>query len=192
MLGRTHVATGLAAGLTFAVATNTVTTTPLLAFGVAGAAALLPDLDQPASLAGSRLGLQPASWVLRLFGHRTFTHSLVALGLFALLVARLVALRPAGYVLPSAYLDMAIIGFVSHLAADGCTKEGIELLWPLPRRFYLMPFSGLRVSTVHDERLPWQVWRLQAYVDTERLFFRYPVYACLVLLIVNHTNFVLR
>ena len=192
MLGPTHVVTGIAAGLAVAVATNTMATTPVLAFGVAGAVALLPDLDQGASLAGSRLRLQPASWVLRWFGHRTFTHSLIGLGLFALLMARLVALRPAGYVLPWAYFEMAIVGFVSHLAADACTKDGIELLWPSRRRFYLIPFAQLRISTVHDERLPWQVWRMQAYVDTERFFFRWPVYACLVFLVVNHTNFVLK
>ena len=192
MLGRTHIATGITAGLAVAVAINTVATTPILAFGVAGAAALLPDLDQGASLAGSRLRLQPASWVLRWFGHRTFTHSLLGLRLFALLAVWLIALRAAGYILPPVYFEMAVIGFVSHMAADACTKEGIELLWPWHRRFYLIPVARLRISTVHDERLPWQVWRLQAYVDTERLFFRYPVYACLVFLVVNHTNFVLK
>jgi membrane-bound metal-dependent hydrolase YbcI (DUF457 family) len=89
------------------------------------------------------------------------------------------------------YFDMAIVGFVSHLAADACTKEGIEPLWPLPRRFHLLP-AWLRISTVHDERMPWQIWRLQAYVDTERFFFRWPIYAVLVFLVVNHTNFVLK
>jgi membrane-bound metal-dependent hydrolase YbcI (DUF457 family) len=82
--------------------------------------ALLPDIDTPKSLVG-RL-LQPISITLeRRLGHRTITHSLLALALVAG-VAYL--LFPASWVLLTA-------AYASHLVLDLLIGvQGIMLFWP--------------------------------------------------------------
>ena len=81
------------------------------------ASALLPDLDHPRSLLGRQL-----PWISgplsRLFGHRGFTHSLLAVGM-------------------GAVKDALIVGYLSHLLGDWLTPMGIPLLWPWRRRFRL-------------------------------------------------------
>lgn len=86
-----------------------------------------------------------ATWLARLLPHRGVTHSLLTCllltGGLTLLLAALPAWPTRG--LPLAFL----VGYVSHLAADGVTKTGVPLLLPLARRrFHLLP-RPLRITT---------------------------------------------
>lgn len=105
---------------------------------VALASALLPDLDHPNSLLGRRL-----PWISgplsRLFGHRGFTHSLLAVGIA---VWGLGQFQPPG-ALAEVVKDGLIIGYLSHLLGDWLTPAGIPLFWPLRRR-YRLPFLPLK------------------------------------------------
>ena len=72
---------------------------------------LLPDIDHPKSLLGQRL-----KWVsvpiARAFGHRGFTHSLLAvlisLALFQINV-------PADWLVPADVLQGMVLGYLSHI-----------------------------------------------------------------------------
>ncbi len=94
---------------------------------------LLPDIDHPRSLLGQRL-----KWIshpiARIFGHRGFTHSLLAvavsLWLFQLNV-------PADWFLPADVLQGLTLGYLSHIVADMLTPAGVPLLWPCRWRFRL-------------------------------------------------------
>lgn len=94
---------------------------------------LLPDIDHPKSFLGQRLKWlsQP---VARLFGHRGFTHSLLAvLGGVALFHLNI----PRDGVIPADVFQGLILGYLSHIAADMLTPAGVPLLWPCRWRFRL-------------------------------------------------------
>ncbi len=94
---------------------------------------LLPDIDHPKSLLGQRL-----KWisgpVARAFGHRGFTHSLLAvLGALALFQINM----PQDGLIPADALQGMVVGYLSHIAADMLTPAGVPLLWPCRWRFCL-------------------------------------------------------
>jgi membrane-bound metal-dependent hydrolase YbcI (DUF457 family) len=115
---------------------------------LAGVGALLPDLDARESrLKRVTVGAGIAPFVLpslvlhRTLGHRGMLHSLVGLGLTALLLG-LPLLRWLGWQPALALL----LGFGSHLALDACTRRGIPALWPDRTRRFLLP-ARLRFTT---------------------------------------------
>jgi len=112
---------------------------------------LLPDIDQ----ASNRLwDLLPGGNIIgrllkNLFiAHRTLSHSILGV---ALVYGLLVWLMPR--VLNSAYIDTGIvivaimIGYLSHLLADGLTEEGLPLLFPLKIKFGFPPIKKWRMHT---------------------------------------------
>ncbi|AUX72585.1 metal-dependent hydrolase [Erwinia pyrifoliae] len=94
---------------------------------------LLPDIDHPKSLLGQRL--RWLSWpIARVFGHRGFTHSLLAVGgAVALLQLKL----PSDWLLPADAFQGMVLGYLSHIVADMLTPAGVPLLWPCRWRFRL-------------------------------------------------------
>ena len=106
---------------------------PLAALG-----GVLPDIDHPQAWIGRRV--PGVSHLIRMvFGHRGGTHSLLAValcswGLWSLAARQGLPASPFGPYLGSA-ITALLIGYLSHLAADGLTKSGIPLLWPLQKRF---------------------------------------------------------
>lgn len=94
---------------------------------------LLPDIDHPRSVLGQRLKWisQP---IARAFGHRGFTHSLLAV--FAALALFQINV-PADWPLPADVLQGMVLGYLSHIAADMLTPAGVPLLWPCRWRFRL-------------------------------------------------------
>lgn len=97
--------------------------------GLAALGSLLPDIDEPQSLIGRKLGF--IAWPVKLvFGHRGFTHSLAAL---ALALAGLAAAAGAG-LLPAAGAAAFWVGYAGHLAGDGLTTSGVPLFWPAAAR----------------------------------------------------------
>ncbi|MDE0584724.1 metal-dependent hydrolase [Planococcus sp. A6] len=119
MTGKTHITGGIAASLAFAQVSH-YEPAILLIGGVAGA--LIPDICHGSSKIGRSLPIL-SKLISTLFGHRTFTHSL----LFLLLMT---ALFQA--VLPNEALAAGIlVGMISHIVLDMATKRGVKLLFPL-------------------------------------------------------------
>lgn len=113
--------------------------------------ALVPDLDD----AGNRLwDFLPigdmAGKVFRkiFYKHRTVSHSLLGLFLFYKFLEWLLprVLNP-NFINPQIILISVMIGYISHLASDLITKEGLPLLFPLRMNFGIPPISSLRVTT---------------------------------------------
>lgn len=154
MTGRTHDLAAFTA-LNYIIITTAVPemtlATALFAFGANMMGGLAPDIDQPTAdlwrkLRGGRL-------VARLFtpflgGHRTISHSIIGIFLFAFISREM--LRLAGGVI---LVDMDIawasfmIGYLSHMVMDSFTKDGVPWLFPIPIRFGFPPFSFLRLKT---------------------------------------------
>lgn len=119
MTGKTHITGGIAASLAFAQITN-YDPVILLCAGTIGA--LLPDICH----GGSKMGRTfPAlSKVINtLFGHRTFTHSLLFLVLVGILLN--------AFSVNEAATAGILVGMASHYILDMATKNGIKLLFPL-------------------------------------------------------------
>ena len=148
----THAVFGVAA---LAGASLIVGTEPsAYAYPLAVAAAWLPDVDNPRSTLGNGLSrmkspvlnllTRPLSWALRVtsftlvrtVGHRTLTHSLLGILLFALPVWLILGRYPA--------LALALVaGYASHVFADALNTRGVPLLWPMGKPVRLLP-GGIR------------------------------------------------
>ena len=126
----------------------------LYAYPVAAVAAWIPDVDNPRSRLGNGLSrtkspvldglVRPVSWGLkalsfvlfRTVGHRTLTHSLLGVLVFAAMVSPLAPLVPGLYA-------ALLTGYASHLFADALNTRGVPLLWPMGTPFRLVP-GGVR------------------------------------------------
>jgi membrane-bound metal-dependent hydrolase YbcI (DUF457 family)/endonuclease YncB( thermonuclease family) len=86
---------------------------------------ILPDADYPKSWLGHQLG-SISEDLNRLFGHRSFFHSILALALVTVILGSLLwwfTNRPAPMI-------AVFIGYGSHLFADMTTLGGVQLFWP--------------------------------------------------------------
>jgi membrane-bound metal-dependent hydrolase YbcI (DUF457 family) len=114
---------------------------------------LLPDIDQASNHLWDMLpgGDGLGKILKRIFlGHRTLSHSL--LGVF-------IVYKIVYWLLPkifnSNFIDYKIvalsllIGYISHLLADGITEEGLPLLFPIKHKFGFPPIKALRMKTGH-------------------------------------------
>jgi len=130
MLWRTHFLAGAAAGLLLAGQTDIKTA--VLSAGVAGIAALLPDIDSPDSKIGRLIPVIP-----RLFktvaGHRGAMHS--AIGAIAMFILVALFLRWGTHV-PRLH-DLILMGCLSHLVMDSLNPQGVPWLWPYGTHFGL-------------------------------------------------------
>lgn len=127
-MARSHVVLGLAAWVGAAPKLH-LPPTDAVYLALAAAGALLPDLDHPRSWVGRRS--RPVSTAIAAtFGHRGVTHS-------ALAVAGLIALVAHLGISGGAVCALAV-GYLSHLAADLLTPQGLRLAWPL-RRTWAVP-----------------------------------------------------
>ena len=103
---------------------------------------LLPDIDHPKSFLGQRL-----KWVskpiARAFGHRGFTHSLLAVfGLLTLFYLKV----PESWIVPADAIQGMVLGYLSHILADMLTPAGVPLLWPCRWRFHRRKGTSLSAS----------------------------------------------
>ncbi|WP_422124145.1 metal-dependent hydrolase [Planococcus sp. X10-3] len=119
MTGKTHIIGGVTASLAFAQITNY---DPLLLLGAGAVGALIPDICHGGSKIGRTFPFL-SKIINVLFGHRTFTHSLLFLMMAAFLFIKF---------LPSEALAAGLlVGMGSHLLLDMATKNGIKLLFPI-------------------------------------------------------------
>lgn len=95
---------------------------------VSGAFAVVPDLDEPKSKFGKPLFFISLP-INQIFGHRTFTHSL----LFVAIIGAITAIFNLKFSLA------AIIGLLSHIIGDMITGR-VQVLYPNKKRI------GLKVS----------------------------------------------
>jgi inner membrane protein len=121
MMAKSHVVVGLVTWVAVAPLLHVATLDPAY-LGLAVTGSLLPDVDHPKSWVGRRS--RPVSTLIAsILGHRGITHSAIA-------VAGLVAvLLYAGY--RRGAVDALAVGYLSHLAADLFTPQGLRLAWPL-------------------------------------------------------------
>lgn len=126
----------------------------LYAYPAAAVAAWIPDVDNPRSRLGNGLSrtrspvldrlIQPVSWGLkalsfvlfRTVGHRTLTHSLLGVLIFAAMISPLAPLIPGLYA-------ALITGYASHLFADALNMRGVPFFWPMGKPLKLLP-GGVR------------------------------------------------
>jgi inner membrane protein len=122
MTGKTHIIGGLAASLAFAQVTSY---DPVLLVGAGVIGAIIPDICHGGSKVGRAFPV--VSKVINvLFGHRSFTHSLLFLVIMAFLMN--------SFVTNESVTAGVLVGMASHLVLDMATRNGIKLLFPLKIR----------------------------------------------------------
>ena len=138
MTGNTHIVGGIAASLAYAQFSNQ---DPIIMLGAGVIGALLPDICHSGSKIGRKLPLL-SKLMNKVFGHRTFTHSL----LFLVIVAALLN----AFIPNEAVRAGVLVGMVSHYVLDMATKNGIKLLFPLSMtvRFPMTTKTGSKVESV--------------------------------------------
>lgn len=111
----------------------------LMLSAIAGFSALLPDLDNTEStienirIFGYRPLKGPAFIIDKIFKHRGFLHSLLAL---ALLAFGLLGFLPQ---IPLEIHLAILFGYASHLVTDSMTPDGVPWFYPIELRGNLLP-----------------------------------------------------
>lgn len=154
MTARTHDIIAFASLITIATlnppeSLNIHTATLAIVANIIGS--LIPDMDQ----AGNRLwDLTPASDFTgrigrRIFmGHRSISHSIVGVFIiYKLLQFVLPLVFNSDYINSEVILSSIMIGYISHLASDMVTRDGLPLLFPIKLKFAVPPLASLRVRT---------------------------------------------
>lgn len=138
MQGNTHIVGGITASLAFAQITND---NPFVLVGAGVLGALLPDICHGGSKIGRTFPLI-SKMVNKLFGHRSFTHSLLFVVLVALLLQTIIPY-------PSIVAGL-LIGMSSHIILDMGTKQGVKLFFPfnMSVRFPLTTRTGGKVEKI--------------------------------------------
>lgn len=122
MTGKTHIIGGIAASLAYAYFSGS---DPVILTGAGIVGALLPDICHGGSKIGKQLPI--ISKIINLiFGHRSFTHSILFLVIIAFLMKTFLP-----YETVTAGL---IVGMVSHYILDMGTRSGIQLFFPIDFR----------------------------------------------------------
>ncbi|AOC55476.1 MULTISPECIES: metal-dependent hydrolase [Bacillus] len=118
MTGKTHIMGGIAASTAVAYYYGL---DPVIMAAAGSAGALIPDLCHTKSKIGRKFPLL-STLISSVFGHRTFTHSL----LFLLIIYFL-----ATTYIPNDSLSTGLlVGMASHLILDAGTVNGIKFLFP--------------------------------------------------------------
>ena len=113
--------------------------TSMTGWALAAGASLLPDIDLPTSKLG-RVLFWISTRLEREFGHRTVTHSMLALIVVAMLAGPLYLVNPAWF--------WAIVGgYWSHIWVDMVNLRGADLMWPSPLRFVFPGNRKFRMET---------------------------------------------
>lgn len=122
MTGKTHIIGGIAASLAYAYFSGS---DPVILTGAGIAGALIPDICHGGSKIGKQLPI--LSKIINLiFGHRSFTHSLLFLVIIAFLMNTFLSFETVTAGL--------LVGMVSHYILDMGTRRGIQLFFPLDFR----------------------------------------------------------
>jgi inner membrane protein len=172
MEGRSHLLIGLTAGVVLDSFMHlsgeplmmaksvplSLIVSKVIYYGAVSFGALLPDIDNARSTLGRKI--RPISKeIQRMAGHRTILHSLLGLGLVALLAiglerAIIYLLGLQGYTVPADLINTShlvfvgmLFGYIMHIAADALTRGGVPLFWPDRKRFGFPPNPNMRFVT---------------------------------------------
>lgn len=114
---------------------------------------MLPDIDQASNKLWDMLPLGDniGKFLGKIFiSHRSISHSLVGLFVADKLLWWLIQrLFNQEFVNVNIVYYSVMIGYVSHMAADALTEEGIPLLFPLKFKFGLPPIKSWRIKSGH-------------------------------------------
>lgn len=122
---RTHLAFALLIGL---LTVNLFSLNKYLFVSIVVIAGIIPDIDHPKSRLGRKIKF--LSWSIKfLFGHRRLFHSIVFAGVVSVFL---------WFFFDNWWIPF-FIGYISHLAIDGFTKEGINFIYPF-KQLYLSGF----------------------------------------------------
>ncbi len=135
-------------------------------FSAAAFGALLPDIDHPSSRVG-RMFPHISKPLARVFGHRGFTHSLLAIAALVAVLAYTARFHAAS--LPAATAAAVSMGYLSHLLADYLTIRGIPLFWPYrrPSGDYALPYLAFRTGGPVEMVITVVLGLLLAYLAVE-------------------------
>lgn len=156
MMGYTHAAAGALAGATLGHFFGA----PVFGAAIGALSSLLPDIDHPGSIVGSRA--RAVSTVIEMAaGHRKITHTVwfcIVLGLIAGWIGQMVSVLASNLIVQTAKMPLiagdltrffitlahssltapawlwaclALVGGVSHLVLDGMTRSGLEPFMPV-------------------------------------------------------------
>lgn len=118
MTGKTHLVGGVASSVALA-SISALEPTVLIATGAVGG--LLPDICHGGSKIGRKMPIL-SKIINTIFGHRTFTHSLLFLVLVWILLEFFVSIEAVKW--------GVLVGMISHFILDAATQNGIKLLYP--------------------------------------------------------------
>lgn len=123
MTGKTHMSAGLLVGAltTEHFQTDLFSTVTVICLAIVSS--LFPDICHTRSKIGRQFKLL-SFFVNLIFGHRTFTHSLLFMGMIGFL---LILIQTPPY-----YLVSIIGAIASHVILDMLTPRGVKLLYPIP------------------------------------------------------------
>ncbi|ARJ50323.1 metal-dependent hydrolase [Staphylococcus lutrae] len=125
MTGKTHSTAGILIGTVVATQHHLDIFEMTTCMVVSGLASLLPDICHTRSKMGQRLPIL-SHIIKHLFGHRTFTHSLLfMIGIYFILHT---------IETPNYYMMGIIYGMLSHVLLDMLTPRGVHLFFPIPIR----------------------------------------------------------
>lgn len=154
MLGRTHNMIAFAALLTAVVYYPPVelsTATVVVALIANTAGSMLPDLDQATNRLWDMLPFGDAVGKLlskAFLSHRSLSHSFLGVIMFDQLSYWIFPrILNGSYINPWIVSLSLMIGYLSHLLADGVTEEGLPLLFPLKYKFGFPPIKSWRIKT---------------------------------------------
>ena len=123
MTGKTHASCGLLVGALTLEYFHTDLFTSVTVITLAVISSLVPDICHAQSKIGRRFKL--ISYLIRMvFGHRTFTHSLLFIGIIIFLLYLIQT--------PNYYLSSIVLGLLSHVILDMLTPRGVKLFYPVP------------------------------------------------------------
>ncbi|UOQ84102.1 metal-dependent hydrolase [Gracilibacillus salinarum] len=119
MTGKTHLMGGIATATVVATYTEY---DPVLFIAAGAIGGLIPDICHGGSKIGRRFPLL-SKIINSIFGHRTFTHSLLFI-----VVMRFVLTM---FITNQSIIMGVLAGMVSHFVLDAMTKNGIKLFYPV-------------------------------------------------------------
>lgn len=130
MMGRTHIAIGMATGLSIAYVLESGLPQIIILTGCTGVAAMLPDIDHPNSTLRDFMGL-PGDLAFSGLPHRGITHTFLALAVVTAITY---------LILPPIVGFSMFLGYFSHLLADVVTPAGLPWLLPFSdKKWHLLP-----------------------------------------------------
>ena len=115
---------------------------------------MLPDIDNPRAFIG-RLFFFVSGPIDRRFGHRTITHSFLALFLVGANSYLCGFVFSRSLIVPAALTATAVIAYFSHLFFDSMTKQGILAYYPsrlwgvFPRRTSWRIRTGTKIEILY-------------------------------------------